>query len=174
MRHSRAPLTSTHYPDPDPTTPEEKFNWLAVPTQYPVQSIAPLPPRVRARIPKIQATFARESRAQRKERLHRLAAVKSNFTHAWNGYKSHAWLKDEVGPLSGNSQDHFGGWAASLVDALDTLWIMGMKDEFEHAISAINQIDFRQADGTTFHVFCVFLNYRLHHTSSLPQHLRLG
>jgi mannosyl-oligosaccharide alpha-1,2-mannosidase len=44
--------------------------------------------------------------------------VKSNFTHAWNGYKQHAWMSDELKPLSGGSHNPFGGWAATLVDTL--------------------------------------------------------
>jgi mannosyl-oligosaccharide alpha-1,2-mannosidase len=98
-----------------------KLNWARVPHRYRVPSIRPLPSPRPGNIPKVQARFARESRGQRGIRLQRLAAVRGNFTHAWQGYKTHAWLRDEVAPLSGEPLDHFGGWAATLVDSLGKL-----------------------------------------------------
>lgn len=63
-------------------------------------------------------TSGEELESDRKIRIARLNKVKGNFTHAWKGYKDHAWLRDEVTPLSGGSHDPFGGWAATLVDSL--------------------------------------------------------
>jgi mannosyl-oligosaccharide alpha-1,2-mannosidase len=105
-------------PHQEPLKTEGKFDWAKVPHRYPVSSFRPLPSPRPASIPKIQGSFGRESTEQRRIRLQRLAAVKGNFTHAWNGYKTNAWLRDEVAPLSGNGLDHFGGWAATLVDSL--------------------------------------------------------
>lgn len=95
----------------------------------------------------------------KKIRIERLAAVKESFTHAWEGYKAHAWLRDEVGPLSGISRNTFGGWAATLVDALDTLWIMDMKNEFEIAVDAVRQIDFTKTDEQTLNTFETTIRY---------------
>ena len=57
--------------------------------------------------------------------------------HAWNGYKTFAWGKNELKPISkrGHSAGIFGGGGgndlgASIVDALDTLYIMGFEKEF--------------------------------------------
>jgi len=69
-------------------------------------------------VPRIQHQFKEEKAEQKSIRLARLQQVKGNFTHAWNGYKEHAWLRDEVKPISGGSEDPFGGWAASMVDSL--------------------------------------------------------
>jgi Glycosyl hydrolase family 47 len=96
----------------------EHFNWSAVVPRYPPDPIISIPKPRKGSIPKIQATFKRETSDERRKRTARLEAVRSNFTHAWRGYKTHAWLKDEVMPISGQSQDPFGGWAATLVDAL--------------------------------------------------------
>ncbi|GME32501.1 Class i alpha-mannosidase protein [Neofusicoccum parvum] len=112
-----------------------KFHWSKVAQRHPVESLIPLPTGV-TEIPRIQHDFAPESEEARRVRLERLKAVKSEFLHAWTGYKEHAWLKDEVAPLSGGTQDAFGGWAATLVDSLDTLWIMGLEDEFAAAAAA--------------------------------------
>jgi mannosyl-oligosaccharide alpha-1,2-mannosidase len=98
-----------------------KLNWARVPHRYRVPSIRHLPSPKPGSIPKVQTRFTRESKEQRGVRLQRLAAVRGNFTHAWQGYKTHAWLRDEVAPLSGKPLDPFGGWAATLVDSLGKL-----------------------------------------------------
>ena len=56
--------------------------------------------------------------------------VKKEFTHAWNGYKKYAWGNDDLKPLSKS----YHNWYAepllmSPVDALDTMYLMGMKAE---------------------------------------------
>jgi mannosyl-oligosaccharide alpha-1,2-mannosidase len=68
--------------------------------------------------------------------------VKAVFERSWKSYKVKAWMKDELAPISGGSKDTFGGWGATLVDSLDTLWIMGLKEEFDEAVSAAVSIDF--------------------------------
>ncbi|CAD6449023.1 c7d7560b-c2b7-4912-afd1-c7cd5cdc403c [Sclerotinia trifoliorum] len=136
-----------------------KFRWSEVPHSFPVTDFIPLPTNPATAIPRIQHQFGKESQAEKSVRLARLEAVKSNFTHAWNGYVSHAWLKDEVMPLSGGSMDPFGGWAASLVDTLDTLWIMGMHSEFEAAVEAIQAIDFSTCALEQINVFETTIRY---------------
>eukprot|EP01039_Chlorochromonas_danica_P009873 gene9873-10919_t len=59
--------------------------------------------------------------------------IKDGMRHAWTGYKNHAWGRDELRPISGSSKDNWGGMGMTLVDSLDTLWVMGMKEEFEEA-----------------------------------------
>jgi mannosyl-oligosaccharide alpha-1,2-mannosidase len=97
---------------------KEKSQWANLPQRFSVTSMKSLPTSIPNSIPTIQHIFRTEKAAEKQIRLARLTAVKGNFTHAWNGYKDHAWLRDEVMPLSGGSQDPFGGWAATLVDAL--------------------------------------------------------
>ncbi len=63
--------------------------------------------------------------------------VKSMTLHAWTGYKKYAWGKNELRPVSnvGHSAGIFGGQSspdlgATIVDAMDTLYLMGFNDEF--------------------------------------------
>ncbi|CAN0270361.1 unnamed protein product, partial [Phaeothamnion confervicola] len=35
---------------------------------------------------------------------------------------------DEVLPISGKQKNNWGGMGVTLVDSLDTLWLMGLKD----------------------------------------------
>lgn len=110
-------------------------------------------------IPKIQHDFPRESWYRRRQRVNRQTAVKKAFEHAWKGYKKHAWLHDELSPLSGDNRETFAGWAATLVDSLDSLIIMGMTDEFEKALAALEQIDFTTTDATQINVFETTIRY---------------
>ena len=57
-------------------------------------------------------------------------AVKTEFLHAWRSYERDAWGHDALKPLSHQARDWY---AQSLmitpVDSLDTLLVMGLKDE---------------------------------------------
>ncbi|MEE6504955.1 hypothetical protein FKM82_005387 [Ascaphus truei] len=64
----------------------------------------------------------------------RQEAVVEAFSHAWKGYKDFAWGHDELKPISKSYNEWFG-LGLTLIDALDTMWIMGLKDEFEEAKS---------------------------------------
>lgn len=45
-------------------------------------------------------------------------------------YEKFAMGQDELAPLTLEGKTVFGGMAATLVDSLDTLWMVGLKDEF--------------------------------------------
>ncbi|APA09239.1 hypothetical protein SS1G_14236 [Sclerotinia sclerotiorum 1980 UF-70] len=85
--------------------------------------------------------------------------VKEEFLRAWNGYKNNAWMHDEVMPLSGGQKDTFVGWAATLVDSLDTLYIMGLKKEFEDALESLRRIDFSKPNAERVPVFETTIRY---------------
>lgn len=53
--------------------------------------------------------------------------------HAWGAYVKAAWGHDELDPVTSTGKDGFGGLGATIVDSLDTLWLMGLKDEFQAA-----------------------------------------
>jgi mannosidase alpha-like ER degradation enhancer 2 len=73
------------------------------------------------------------------------ARIGQDFLHAWNGYKQYAWGHDELQPLTKSYRDWYApakdakgpaagepGSASLLmtpVDALDTMVLMGLKDE---------------------------------------------
>jgi len=139
--------------------PDGKLHWAKLPDRYPVTSLLALPTGLPVAIPAIQAKAPVLDATAEKERLRRLAAVKESFVHSWAGYKSHAWLQDEVIPIGGGGRNTFGGWAATLVDALDTLWIMGMEEDFEQAVNALDQLDFTYTDEQSINVFETTIRY---------------
>jgi len=132
---------------------DKNFQWRTVPTNYPVTSFTPLPTDKPLKLPKVQHDFTVENQEQSKKRKDRQAAVRKTFERAWRAYRQHAWMKDELAPLTGGTKNGFGGWGASLVDNLDNLWIMGFKDEFEHALSASMDIDLGSATIHSVNVF---------------------
>ena len=64
----------------------------------------------------------------------RRASIKDGMLHAWRAYKQYAWGKDELLPQSLRGQDNWGGMGVTLVDSLDTLWVMGLHSEFQEAL----------------------------------------
>ncbi|TAQ90382.1 hypothetical protein B7494_g1297 [Chlorociboria aeruginascens] len=142
-----------------PVPADGKIHWSKLPERHPVETHIPLPIGKAPRIPKIQVAPPKENAAAKKERLRRRDVVKESFEHSWNGYKKFAWLRDEVTPVSGEWKDAFGGWAATLVDALDVLWIMGMKEDFEIAVKATEEIDFSTTEAKDVNVFETTIRY---------------
>ncbi|KAJ8486382.1 hypothetical protein OPV22_018867 [Ensete ventricosum] len=59
--------------------------------------------------------------------------VKEAMLHAWNSYVKYAWGQDELQPQSMDGVNSFGGLGATVVDSLDTLYIMDLEDEFQKA-----------------------------------------
>ena len=58
------------------------------------------------------------------------AKVRQEFLHAWDGYKQYAWGHDELRPLTKSYRDWYGtSLLMTPVDALDTMVLMGLKDE---------------------------------------------
>ncbi|KAL2131435.1 hypothetical protein VTI74DRAFT_5104 [Chaetomium olivicolor] len=128
------------------------FDWTTVAQHHPVSSIRPLPDISSPdKFPPVQHDFS--------DYVHddatkvRQQAVRSAFLRSWNSYKKHAWLRDELAPVYGGGKTTFGGWAATLVDALDTLWIMGLRDEFNMAAAAAAQLDWAKTSDTAANLF---------------------
>ena len=82
-------------------------------------------------IPSTTHAQTRQGRARDTVNRRALAArVREEFLHAWRGYVRYAWGHDELRPLSKQPHDWYGEpLYMTQVDALDTLIIMGLKDE---------------------------------------------
>jgi Glycosyl hydrolase family 47 len=59
--------------------------------------------------------------------------VKTAMEFAWDGYTKYAFGMDEILPASRRGTNNWGGFGVTLVDSLDSLWLMGMKKEFYEA-----------------------------------------
>lgn len=136
-----------------------QFKWRSYQPHHPLKFLVPLPAARPKRLPRVQHEFGPETNAAREIRLGRRAQIKQAFQRCWASYKDRAWLRDEVTPVSGHGINTFGGWAASLVDALDTLWIMDMKAEFQEAAAACQNINFTSSTDEEVNMFETNIRY---------------
>ncbi|MFH4979502.1 hypothetical protein AB6A40_006211 [Gnathostoma spinigerum] len=77
-----------------------------------------------ADVPKYPSFFGPQNNRQK--------AVVDAFKHAWKGYKTYAWGRDQLRPLSRSYQKWFDT-GLTIVESLDTMLIMGLSQEFEEA-----------------------------------------
>ncbi|KAH7157123.1 glycosyl hydrolase family 47-domain-containing protein [Dactylonectria macrodidyma] len=164
-------VPSVHWSDPPVENhaldrPAEKAeepaeHWVRPKENWPIPpgSLIPIPTGTPKQIPKVQFAFGTESEIAKSTRLQRKARVKTELERAWSGYRKNAWMHDELSPLSNGFRDPFCGWAATLVDSLDTLWIAGMTDEFDEAANAVAKIDFTFTPKNDIPVFETTIRY---------------
>lgn len=115
--------------------------WRNLPARFPVTSMASLPQNNPTNLRHIQLPTSKFSRSTLWHQSDRQLSVQDAFTRCWNSYKSEAWLADELAPLSGLPRNDLG-WATTLIDNLDTLWVMGMREDLDQAIAAVANVSF--------------------------------
>lgn len=142
-----------------PSNPAQDDEERASTGKYPVQSIRALPTGKPIRFPPLQFNFPPESPGASTTRLERQAAIKASLQRTWKSYRAYAWMKDELSPVEAGAQTSFGGWGATLIDSLDTLWIVGMREEFEEAVGTLDNIDFNVSDSDVLSLFETTIRY---------------
>jgi len=137
----------------------QSYDWRKAPFFNEIESYIPLPTGKPRALPPIQSKHFPETPPQKEERERRRIFVRQEFKRVWESYRLFAWAKDELKPVTGGSEESFGGWGATLVDSLDTLWIMGLKEEFHEAVEAVAAIDFGNTTLQTINVFETTIRY---------------
>ncbi|KAK0254084.1 hypothetical protein B0A54_05448 [Friedmanniomyces endolithicus] len=138
-----------------PQTTTSAIHWVKQTEHFPISTTRRLPTGTAKPLPKIQYSGHDAGKAD----VERLAIIKEAAQHAWNGYRTAAWGMDEVKPISGGYNNPFNGWGATLVDSLDTLWMMGMKEEFEEALEHVRNIDFTTSIRSDIPLFETTIRY---------------
>ncbi|KAL8170761.1 hypothetical protein V2J09_022565 [Rumex salicifolius] len=84
--------------------------------------------------------------------MQRREKVKEAMLHAWSSYEKYAWAQDELQPQTKSGANSFGGLGATLIDSLDTLYIMGLDEQFLKAREWVaNSLDFnKDYDASVF------------------------
>ncbi|CCG83860.1 protein of unknown function [Taphrina deformans PYCC 5710] len=140
----------------------EKFQ-LSRKENFPVpkNQLRHLPSDISAKIPTIQTVdpSLTETKSEKQVRLARQLEIRDVFKRDWSAYKQFAWMHDELKPVSNKSNDPFGGWGATLVDALDTMLIMDLDDEYIEASAAVSKIDFTYTSSKTIPLFETTIRY---------------
>lgn len=146
---------------PAPKASAEKVHWVKQLENFPLaeEKVARLPSGIPKKIPKIQHQFAPETAEAKTRRETRLQNITGEIERSWGAYRKYAWMHDELSPVSGEHRDPFCGWAATLVDSLDTLWIAGLRDEFDNAVNAVAEIDFTWSTRRDIPVFETTIRY---------------
>lgn len=83
----------------------------------------------------------------------RREAIRSEFAWSWNAYETHAFGHDELLPLSFGHRDWVaGGIGLTILDSLDSLWLLGFHDGFYRSVRWVEtSLDFdRDAEVSTF------------------------
>lgn len=138
---------------------KSSYDWANRPQKYPVASFDRLPSGTPHQLAKVQYAFSHNEGVQESRRR----AVKTTFNKCWTSYREYAWGYDELQPISLQAIDTFSGWGATLVDALDALWIMGMKSEFDEAIHAVVTLDW----DATPHQLCSLFETNIRYLGGL-------
>ncbi|XP_051048332.1 ER degradation-enhancing alpha-mannosidase-like protein 2 isoform X2 [Phodopus roborovskii] len=69
--------------------------------------------------------------------------VKAMFYHAYDSYLENAFPYDELRPLTCDGHDTWGSFSLTLIDALDTLLILGNTSEFQRVVEVLqDNVDF--------------------------------
>ncbi|TFK66959.1 glycoside hydrolase family 47 protein [Pluteus cervinus] len=68
--------------------------------------------------------------------------VKEAFLFSYRNYLKLAYPMDELRPVTGAGVNKFKGWAVTVFDSLDTMWLMGLKDEFYQAMDIVEKTPF--------------------------------
>ncbi|KAF4986643.1 hypothetical protein FGRMN_10737 [Fusarium graminum] len=160
--HFKDPPKHVDNPDiPNVNVDGSKVHWTRPKENFPIppESIKPLPTGTAPSINTIQFDFQAEDVKTSTTRIDRLSRVKAEIVRAWSGYRKHAFMHDELSPASLKYRDTFCGWGATLVDSLDTLWIAGMREEFDEAAKAVVNIDFTHTDRNDIPVFETTIRY---------------
>ncbi|KAK4141848.1 glycoside hydrolase [Dichotomopilus funicola] len=126
------------------------FDWSSRAWTHPMDdeaNMVGLPEGNPQQLPRIQHQFSPDelTRSHNETQRKRRDAVIHAARRSWRAYREHAWGRDEVSPQTLVGVDPFAGWGATLVDSLDTLWIMGMKRDFADAVQHVATIDWDNA-----------------------------
>ncbi|KAF7366880.1 alpha-1,2-Mannosidase [Mycena sanguinolenta] len=71
--------------------------------------------------------------------------VEKLFTTSFEAYKQFAFGHDDLSPVSLGFSDGRNGWGASIVDAMPTMFIMGLEDLFDEAVDYLSEVDFSKS-----------------------------
>lgn len=68
--------------------------------------------------------------------------VQELFYHAYNGYLNFAYPLDELQPITCRGVDTWGSYSLTLIDALDTLVVLGNHTEFQRVVDILSDKSF--------------------------------
>ncbi|KAI9272993.1 glycoside hydrolase [Phascolomyces articulosus] len=125
-----------------PPTKVQFDPYIPRPTPIVDETIAPVdfyPSRMHERLPDAHQLTLNEKQQY----------VKQAMMFAWDGYRTFSWGSDENRPVSNRPVNTRNGWGATIVDGIDTLYLMGLYGEFNEARDYIANIDWDATHGSS-------------------------
>lgn len=89
-----------------------------------------------------------------REKAQMKSLVTQMFDFGFNSYMEHAFPRDELKPISCSGMNTWGNYSLTLIDSLDTLYVMGKMDQFRTGVDhVINHVSFSGHDTDAVSVF---------------------
>ncbi|XP_022084077.1 ER degradation-enhancing alpha-mannosidase-like protein 2 [Acanthaster planci] len=108
-------------------------------------SIVPIHAIFLTAISTLFACYALSSKFTHEEILRYRERARAMFYHGYENYLNNAFPYDELRPLTCDGMDSWGSYSLTLIDALDTLAIMGNHSEFRRVATLLqNHLDFTE------------------------------
>ncbi|KII87475.1 glycoside hydrolase family 47 protein [Plicaturopsis crispa FD-325 SS-3] len=85
--------------------------------------------------------------------------VRDAFVHAYSGYQTYAATYDELLPMTDGKVNNFNGWRVSVIDSLDTMWIMGLYKDFDAAMPIVANETFFLSENSYAPFFETVIRY---------------
>jgi mannosyl-oligosaccharide alpha-1,2-mannosidase len=143
--------------------PNPRVDWANRPMRYPIarESVVHPPQRTPRQLPRVQHDFSRDPKDETRDQAlaERRNSIRDAVKKSWMSYRQYAWGYDELRPLTRSRADTYGGWGVTLVDSLDTLWIMGLEQEFREAVQAVAFIDWNDSTASSCSLFETNIRY---------------
>lgn len=172
--HGPKPVDTSN--DPKSATPPKKkktgvesakyfvksgYDWSKLRRQYPIAAADMVhPPKGPPKpLQRVQYAFPRAAFTLNEKQQGQRDAIRKAFKRAWDAYVKHGFPHDELTPVSLHGKDTFGGWAATMVDALDTLYIMGFHEDFDAMLPSVGAIDWSDTELSSLNVFETNIRY---------------
>lgn len=142
---------------PSPPLKKSTTNYRSIPPLHPPpEPPTPVPPPGATPLPPIQHPFTTPLPPRFASRRRQ---IRDLFRKDWALYRKHAWARDALLPLSLSGKDQFSGWAATLVDSLDALYLLGLRREFDEAVAEVARLDFGEAAPGKLSTFETTIRY---------------
>ncbi|WYZ44251.1 hypothetical protein EsH8_VII_000687 [Colletotrichum jinshuiense] len=144
---------------------KSSYDWSSHPQKHPIPlaEMARLPNGQPLSLPRIQYEFEADHSDSLKRDIGLMSSrrneVRNAFKKSWRSYARHAWGYDELQPLSLRGSNRYNGWGVTVVESLDTLWLMGMHDDFDNAVQYVSTIDWNNSTETRCNVFETNIRY---------------
>lgn len=69
----------------------------------------------------------------------KLEEIRQEFLWLWKGYQQYAWGYDELKPISKKGLKSFGKIGLTIIESLDTMYIMDLKEELNQSLEWIDK-----------------------------------